>query len=157
MHSGTTTVQQILEALAEQAKEVPGIKGAYANNRSKIEPTPAVVFSWFAPIPTTITHGATDLWITNLTGTLYGGPISGKPGVEYDLQQYQDLIHPLVDAISRNPDQYPYGSKASQLYGVDRLQVTSIRPAEFGLVYAGHNYYGAILNIEAKLHRRIPT
>lgn len=155
MVAGDTTIQQVLEAVAEQVATVPGLKGAYANDRSKLGQTPCVVFSFFSPLPTALTHGSTQLWIANATATLYGGPIKGNPQVQVDIEEYQQLIHPIVDIISQHPQKYPYGSKMAALTGVDRIAVTSIRPAQFGLVYAGHSYYGAEMNVEIKLHRRI--
>lgn len=155
MVAGDTTIQQVLEALAEQAALIPGIKGSYANDRSKLGEVPAVVFSWNGDLPTTITHGSTQLWIANAMATLYGGPIKGNPQVQYDIEQYQQLVHPLVDMISQHPQKYPYGSKMAALDGVHHIYVTNVRPAQFGLTYAGHNYYGAQLYLEIKLHRRI--
>lgn len=155
MVAGDTTIQQVLDAVAEQAATVPDLKGSYSNAPSKLGAVPAVVFSWFSPLPTTITHGSDQLWIANATATLYAKAIKGNPDVQTDIREYQYLIHPLVDIISQHPQKYPYGSKMAALTGVDRIQVTSIRPAQFGLVYAGHNYYGAELFLEIKLHRRI--
>lgn len=154
MVAGDTTIQEILEGLAEEVDKIPGVKESFANHRNKIGQTPAVVFSWSGDNPTTIEHGSTQLWGINAKAVLYGAPLKGNDP-NPDMTEYQNLIHPIVDVISRHPQTYDYGTKMANLPGVHRIEVVGIRPAQFALQYAGHKYYGAELYLNIKLHRKV--
>ncbi len=154
MAVGDSTVQEILDAVAEQALTVPGIVASYGADIETVQNTPTIIFSWFSDIDTSVTHGSDQLWIISAKATLYHSPIRGNK-LRPNISSYNDLIHPLVDKISRHPNSYPYLSKMWALKGVDRINVTRVRPAEFGLEYAGHQFFGAELFLDIKLHRRI--
>ena len=154
MHSGLSTIPQVLEALAEATSDIPGIKVSTADAPTQIKETPTLLYEWFSDVDADITTGSTQMWIAPVRATLYFEAIKGNPP-ETPIKACQDLIHPIVDRINQHPDLFPWGSKMSQLEGVDRTNVVRVRPAEFGLTYAGHRYFGATFFIEIKLHRRI--
>jgi hypothetical protein len=148
------TVQEILDAVAQQVALIPGIKGASATDIRQIQKTPYVILSWFSDIDTTIATGSDQLWIIAAKATLYGAPIRGNE-LRPSIESYNDLILPLVDTINKHPQTYPFGSQMAALKGVSRITVTRVRTAEFGLEYAGSRYFGAELFLDIKLHRRV--
>ena len=62
MAAGDSTVQQVLDAVAEQVATVPGIEAAYSSEIRQIQKLPCVIFSWFSDIDTTINTGSDQLW-----------------------------------------------------------------------------------------------
>lgn len=157
MAAGTTEVQDILDALAEQIPlQIPEIKRAYGSDIKQIQASmlPCVIFSWFSDIDTTLVTGSDQLWSVAAKCTLYTESIVGNE-LRPPLVNSNSYIHKLVDVINKHPHRYPYGSQMSQLTGVDRINVTRVRPAEFGLVYAGSRFFGAELFLDIKLHRKI--
>jgi hypothetical protein len=154
MAVGETTVQQVLDAVSEQVALIDGIVASHSTDIRIIQKTPTIIFSWFSDIDTSVTSGSDELWIIAAKATLYHAPIRGNE-LRPNISNYNDLVHDIIKVINVHPQRYPYGSKMSELYGVSRVQVTRVRPAEFGLEYAGHRYFGAELFLDIKLHRRI--
>jgi hypothetical protein len=156
MAAGTTTVQNILDALAEQVATIPEIKKSVAGPVLSLQKDilPAVIFTWFSDIDTVITTGSDQKWNPACKAILYYSPIVGNE-LAPPIAELNDLIHKLVDKINVHPHQYPYGSAMAALSGVDRINVTRIRTSEFGLNYAGSRYTGAELFLDIKLHRKI--
>lgn len=154
MVAGNTTVQQVLDAVSEQIASLPWVEASYSTDIEVINRTPTVILSWFSDIDTEIVHGSDQLWTINAKATLYAAPIRGNKLVN-PIKDYNDKVMELVDLISVHPQKYPYGSAMSNLTGVDRVNVVRIRPAEFGLQYAGGRYFGVEAFIDIKLHRRI--
>jgi hypothetical protein len=154
MAAGETTVQDILDGLAEWVPtQVEGLV-CHSAPPTLIKNPPVLVFQWFAGDDTTLTHGSTQMWIIRAKATLYAEAIKGNDP-KLQVQTYGHLIHPIVDAISAPTKAYPYGSKMWSLQGVDRVVVERVRPAEFGLEYAGHRYFGAELLLDIKMHRKV--
>lgn len=156
MAAGYTTVQQVLDALAEAVNnELAGIT-AYGSEVKQIQKSklPCVIFTWFSDIDTTINNGSTQLWIVAAKCNLYTEAITGNE-LRPSLTTTNDHIHELIDLINRHPYRYPNGSLMQNLSGVDRINVVRVRPAEFGMGYAGQKFFGAELFLEIKLHRRI--
>jgi hypothetical protein len=154
MVAGDVTVQEVFEAIAEHAMLVDGVNFATANPQQLLKQLPAVVVDWFPEEDTNIIHSSTQLWTIAARATLYAGAIVGN-NPQPDLALSNNLTMGLVDKISEHPDLYPYPSLMSNLHGVHHIKVTRVRPAKFGLEYAGHKYFGAELFIEIKLHRRV--
>lgn len=156
MAAGTTKVQDILDALAETVNsELSPIK-AFGGEVTTIETAdlPCVIFTWFSDIDTTITTGSDQLWVIAAKCKFYTHSIVGNE-LYPNLAETNNSIHDLVDLINRHPQTYPYGSPMSLLSGVDRINVTRVRPAEFGMNYAGQRFFGAELFLDIKLHRKI--
>lgn len=154
MVAGNTTVQQVLDAVSEQIASLPWVKASYSTDIEVINQYPCVILSWFSDIDTDIVHGSDQLWSIAAKATLYDAPIRGNKLVN-PIKDYNDRVMELVDLISVHPQKYPYNSAMSNLQGVDRINVIRVRPAEFGLNYAGGRYFGAEAFIDIKLHRRI--
>ena len=154
MAAGDSTVQQVLDALAEEAATVTGIKAAYSSEIRQIQQLPCVIFSWFSDIDTVLVTGSDQLWGIAAKAILYTEAIKGNE-LRPSLTTTNDLILSLIDAINKHPHTYPYGSLMSQLVGIDRINVTRVRPSEFGLTYAGQRFFGAELFLDIKMHRRI--
>jgi hypothetical protein len=154
MPAGESTIQEVLDALAEQAATVTGIEAAYGSEIRQIQRLPCVIFSWFSDIDTTINTGSDQLWTVAAKAILYTEAIKGNE-LRPSLSTTNDLILTLVDTINKHPHTYPYGSQMAQLVGIDRINVTRVRPSEFGLTYAGQRFFGAELFLDIKMHRRI--
>jgi hypothetical protein len=156
MAAGTTTVQNILDALAQSIGTIPAIKKSVSGPVLQLnkDVLPAVIFTWFSDIDTVISTGSDQKWNPACKAILYYSPIVGNE-LAPPIAELNDLIHVLVDKINVHPYKYPSGSLMANLGGVDRINVNRIRTAEFGLVYAGQRFTGAELFLDIKLHRQV--
>lgn len=156
MVAGTATVQDVLDAIAEECADITGIESSFSNGPELIKELPAVVAEWFSDTDATIEHGSTQYWIVPVRVRLFTKAIKGNNPVP-DVTRTNNLIMEIVDTVSQNPSLFDANSKMMEVYsnGVHHIHVNRVRPAQFGLEYAGHRYFGAELFIEIKLHRMI--
>ena len=140
------TPTEAAEQIATVAATCAGLKGAHYPPPGRITKTPVLVLLWS---DTTNEYMSTEqYWNFNVRGLLLGALANDTP---YVVAEVDPLITPLVDLFDAgNLDGFLLKRPNGDI--CDGCQITSVQLGQ-EIAYAGHTYYGAVINWNVQLRR----
>lgn len=143
------TVPEIITAMAKKIATLPEVKAAHYPAPKTIPHGPTVVLYWGGDDDTVISNDLSKarLWLPRVMAQVLT-PMKGNTPAEF--ATIDGLLTPITDLFDAGTVTKVLPSLAGK---VDRLQVVGLRPSQ-EIIFAGHQFYGAVIKWDIKFHRR---